>query len=255
MTVRKYFIGDIYPTNCGVDVQILEVMGLGKQNALIKWLDSVGYEQVVSTTNLNNGKLYNPYKPSVYGIGYVGIGKHVPLSSGVHTLEYSTWKGLYNRAYSEKFLIKKPTYRGCSVDSQWECFQDFGDWAGSAVGWGNTMWNIDKDLLFKGNKVYGPDTCVMLPHDLNMLIVSRIGGRGEYPIGVYWDKERSRYKGQYREFNGTGKSQRFDDVEEAFIYYKTNKERVIKEAAEIYKDKIDTRAYQALLSWEISIDD
>lgn len=255
MTVRKYFIGDVYPTNCGVDVQILEVSGLGKQRVLVKWLDGVGYEQVVNTTNLSNGKLYNPYKPSVYGRGYVGIGKHIPLASGVHTLEYSTWKGLYNRCHSEKFLIQKPTYRGCSVDSQWECFQDFGDWSESAIGWGNNMWNIDKDLLFKGNKVYGPDTCVMLPHDLNMLIVTRIGGRGEYPIGVHKGKGRNQFTAQFNEFSGSKKLKRFWTVNEAFMFYKTNKERVIKEAAEIYKDQIDPRAYQALLSWEISIDD
>lgn len=252
---RKYNIGDVYSTNCGVDVEILEVQGVGKRKVLIKWLDDFGYEQAVNPTNLNNGKLYNPYKPSVYGIGYVGIGDYLPLCDGVHTLEYSTWKGMYNRAYSEKFLAKKPTYRGCSVASEWDCFQDFGSWTESAIGWGNPTWNIDKDLLIRGNKVYGPDTCVMLPHNLNMLIVNRLGGRGEYPVGVHKAHDRNQYTAQFKEFDGRSGLKRFWTVDEAFNYYKLNKERVIKEAAEIYKDQIDPRAYQALMSWEISIND
>ena len=88
-----------------------------------------------------------------------------------------------------------------------------------------------------------------------MLIVNRVGGRGDLPIGVQWDKERSKYKGQFKEFDGKGKSKRFSNPDDAFIYYKTNKERVVKEAAEIYKGQIDPRAYDALMSWEISIND
>jgi hypothetical protein len=37
--------------------------------------------------------------------------------------------------------------------------------------------------------------------------------------------------------------------------YKREKEKYIKEIAEKWKDKIDLRVYDALMSWEINIED
>ena len=42
---------------------------------------------------------------------------------------------------------------------------------------------------------------------------------------------------------------------EAFNAYKTAKESFVKEQAEKWKDKIDERAYKALMDYEVSIDD
>ena len=42
---------------------------------------------------------------------------------------------------------------------------------------------------------------------------------------------------------------------EAFNAYKQAKETFIKELADKWKDKIDPRAYEALMNYEVSIDD
>ena len=42
---------------------------------------------------------------------------------------------------------------------------------------------------------------------------------------------------------------------EAFNAYKTAKETFIKEQANVWKGKIDDRAYEALMSYEVNIDD
>ncbi|MGD4514716.1 hypothetical protein QT738_22630, partial [Xanthomonas citri pv. citri] len=42
---------------------------------------------------------------------------------------------------------------------------------------------------------------------------------------------------------------------EAFNAYKKAKESFIKEQAEKWKDKIDDRAYEALMNYEVNIDD
>ena len=47
----------------------------------------------------------------------------------------------------------------------------------------------------------------------------------------------------------------FDTQEEAFRAYKTFKEALIKEVANEYKDKLDPRAYQALLNYTVEITD
>ena len=47
----------------------------------------------------------------------------------------------------------------------------------------------------------------------------------------------------------------FNTPEEAFYTYKEAKEKHIKELAFKYKDQIDPRVYNALMSWEVYIDD
>ena len=53
------------------------------------------------------------------------------------------------------------------------------DWNGKA---------LDKDILHPGNKVYGPDTCVFVQTELNNFLTDHGSDRGEYPIGVNWNK-------------------------------------------------------------------
>ena len=47
----------------------------------------------------------------------------------------------------------------------------------------------------------------------------------------------------------------YDSVEEAFSVYKREKELYLKELAEKWKGKIDDRAYDALMNYEVDIDD
>lgn len=47
----------------------------------------------------------------------------------------------------------------------------------------------------------------------------------------------------------------FNTPEEAFYAYKEAKEDYIKEVANKYKDRIDIRAYEALMKYEVNIDD
>ena len=34
-------------------------------------------------------------------------------------------------------------------------------------------WEIDKDVLLKGNKIYSEDTCVFIPPCLNLMLTKR----------------------------------------------------------------------------------
>jgi hypothetical protein len=254
VAARKYFVGDVFTTNGGSKAVITDVNTGKKQYVKIKWLDEFEHEMLVCSTNLSNGSVQNPYEKTISNVGYLGAGYN-KTGGRKQTLEYATWYSMFNRSYSEAYQTKKPTYDECEVSSEWHCFDDFLRWTETAIGWGLDSYQMDKDLLHKGNKEYCPEFCVMLPRKLNMLIVNRVGGRGEYPIGVHKEAKRNQYTAQFKEFDGAKKLKRFWTVEEAFNYYKTNKERVVKEAAEIYKDQIDPRAYQALMSWEILIDD
>jgi hypothetical protein len=57
---------------------------------------------------------------------------------------------------------------------------------------------LDKDILTIGNKIYSPENCVFVPAKLNLFLLDRGAGRGEYLIGVNWDKQVRKYRSQCR---------------------------------------------------------
>ena len=135
---------------------------------------------------------------------------------------YKTWKSVLVRCYSEKGLRRRPTYRDCSLWEDWKYFSNFKrwmeqqDWEGKA---------LDKDLLIEGNKVYSPETCIFVDMKLNAFVNDRGAARGEYLIGVTWDKKRNKFRSQChnastgeREYLGL-----FTDELEAHLAWKAKK--------------------------------
>ena len=94
---------------------------------------------------------------------------------------YQTWHGMLLRCYSEEYLNRRPTYVGCSVHPDWIYFSEFKRWMENQPREGLAL---DKDLLVRGNKVYGPDTCVFISRALNNFLGDCRKSRGDYPIGV-----------------------------------------------------------------------
>lgn len=172
---------------------------------------------------------------------------------GKQTKEYIIWYNMLNRVYSKTHLEKRPTYAGCCISNTFRYYHLFHVWCQTQIGFNTIGYDLDKDLLIKGNKQYSEDTCVFIPKEINLLLITRKLNRGIYPIGV--TKSGSKFQAQCnlvgkRIYLGT-----FDTPELAFQAYKTFKEAYIKEQAELYKDSIDPRAYIALLNYEVSIDD
>lgn len=103
---------------------------------------------------------------------------------------YIVWKGMLERCYSKKFQEKNPTYKGCTVCEEWLLFSNFKAWMEKQDFAGK---HIDKDLLFQGNKVYSPETCVFITHAVNTFVIERNASRGKWPIGVYWHKKSQKF--------------------------------------------------------------
>jgi len=60
------------------------------------------------------------YKPTICGIGFIGIGKYKSrIGNGKNTKVYDVWSSMIKRCYSEKYHRNKPTYIGCSVVKEW----------------------------------------------------------------------------------------------------------------------------------------
>lgn len=190
----------------------------------------------------------------VFGHGYNTLDS-VPTSiNGKHTFEHRTWCNMLKRCYGQTESCKNKTYWDKVVCDDWLDYKNFYEWI-TNVKYRQEGWQLDKDLLRKGNKVYGPEFCVFLPPALNAVILSCKASRGDLPVGVHFDKARGKFKATCCNEHGKQWQKRFNTSEEAFKAYKQEKERVISSLAEKYKETIDPRAYQALINYKIEITD
>lgn len=191
----------------------------------------------------------------VYGVGIYEKGQYAGSVAGRMTREYHLWKNMLERCYSPRFQEKNRTYVGCSVSEGFKNFQYFAEWCNKQVGFGNMGWQLDKDLLSWGNKEYNESSCAFIPRDLNLLLISSGAARGLYPIGVHWCKRDGKFNARLS-MNGKAKNLgNFDNPKEAFSVYKAVKEAHVKEVAEKYKYLIDSRVYDALMKWEVNINE
>ena len=224
------------------------------ENVEIQFLKT-GYEMTARLDHIRNGSVKDPYLPSVYGVGITGT-KYPSAINGVKTKEYHLWQGMLQRCYSDTIKKKYPTYEGCEVSDNFLYYEYFYEWCNKQIGFGNEGWQLDKDLLVKGNKVYSEYTCIFLPQEINLLLTKRDNNRGEYLIGVGWDKVAKTFKARVNKNKGKREYLGFFNTEiEAFNAYKKAKEAFIKEQANKWKDKIDERAYEALMKYTVEITD
>jgi hypothetical protein len=80
---------------------------------------------------------------------------------------YVTWSSMLARCFSKSFKKANPAYEGCTVTSNWLKFSNFRSWMQTQDWQGK---ELDKDLLFAGNKLYSPEMCVFLEAKINSFI-------------------------------------------------------------------------------------
>lgn len=105
---------------------------------------------------------------------------------------YRAWVGMLRRCYSVKFLEKQPTYKDCSVCEEWLLFSNFRSWM-EQQDWEGKQ--LDKDILGDG-KLYSPESCVFVSQTVNNFVTDRANARGDFPIGVYWNKNAQKFIAQ-----------------------------------------------------------
>lgn len=192
-------------------------------------------------------------KALVYGIGIRDAGKMATCYNGKMTRLYKQWAAMFRRCYSVKKQITHPSYLGCSVDVRFHRFQDFAEWANHQPGAFIDEWELDKDVIIKGNKVYSPDTCSFVPKEINSLFRTNHSTRGMLPIGVHANNGAFSamicFK-KKREWLG-----RFNNPTAAFLAYKARKEEIIKLLADEHRLSISVETYAAMMSREVSVTD
>ena len=248
----KDCVGKVCKSKSSGDFKILKYNDTA--NVEIQFLKT-GYETVARLGDIKSGGVKDPYSPSVFGVGVVGT-KYLIRVNGILTKEYELWVHMLQRCYSTTLKKQRPTYEGCEVSDNFKSYEYFYEWCHNQTGFGNDSWQLDKDLLIKGNKIYSENTCIFLPQEINKVLTKSTVSRGEYLIGVCWDKAKNAFKAQVSKNKGKSEYLGLFNTElEAFNAYKQAKESFIKEQANKWKSQIDERAYEALMKYEVNIDD
>ena len=191
----------------------------------------------INNRNISNTKLY-------CNNGIFGNGKYTSADRA-----YNSWTGMIIACYSEELRLKTLSLIDCTIDKQWLNYQIFAEWYEQ-----NHIENfvLDKDILIKGNKKFGPDTCCFVPLEINGLFNKRDSCRGKYPIGVV--RSRKKFMAQISIY-GKIRLGLFFTPEEAFQCYKKAKEQHIKNMADKWKNQLKLEVYQALYDYVVEITD
>lgn len=197
-------------------------------------------------------------KKKVFGIGTNDYEPKIK-KNGVEIKSYCVWRQMLKRVFYEKTLHSThKCYEGVEMYNEWLSFSSFKKWFDENEHYAKKGWSLDKDLLshyYKLNKTYSPVTCCFLPDEINKAMVVQKRTVYDLPLGVYISNNgkfvaRFRRNGEKRKHLGT-----FDTIEEAFSAYKETKEAWLKFLANKYKSELDPRAYEALMAYEVRIDD
>jgi preprotein translocase subunit YajC len=223
-----------------------------------------GSRQTASAHAARNGAIKPQNQPSVEGIGYLGIGRFTSglRESGEKADEciYGFWIRMFSRCYNP-YELNKPRnarYRDIHIAKEWHNFQNFAEWAYQQPYAFADDAELDKDLLSNGVKMYSPETCTIVPQEINLFLLEQ--DRGEYYRGVNVIKPKCpNAKVGYVARTCTDKGREYlgyyNTPEEAFYAYKARKEQYAKDLAEKWRDKIDPPAYEALMNYTVEITD
>jgi len=246
--MRKYKIGESFTSNSGQVATVTEI--LKGRFIKITFCDT-GYTYNISKAALQLGAFKDPLAKTIYGVGCTGFGEYSPSKN---SRAFNVWHKMIERCYSETCKIRTPTYANCTVSIEWHNFQNFADWYVNHQGSSKSGYELDKDLLFTGNKLYSKETCTLIPKPLNIALQEKRSNCGKYPPGVYYKKQNNNFIAQLAYGDGVQKHlASCSTPEEArSIYLKAKKEH-LKYLADHYSEQITYGAYTALMNWESAV--
>ena len=237
----------------------------------VEFQDEHKYRVYTQYQAFKKGQCKNPFFASVFGHGYLGtdkngnVSKTTGLKDGktVNTWEYDRWRKMLIRCFDNKYKEKEPTYKDVTCCKRWLCFSYFLE--DLEILKQEYNWNkdeklaLDKDILYKNNKIYSLENCVLVPQWINLLFIKSDAKRGSYPVGVCYNKRAKKYQA-FCSINGKQIGLGYyNTIEQAFSAYKIAKEQEIKRVADecVSKGYVtkDSRLYNAMINYQVEIDD
>lgn len=240
-------------------------------------------------------------EPTVYGVGILGVRS----ASTKYKDFYTIWSGLLFRAYHHGADCLEPSYKDCTIDNCWLFLPNFINWYVGQVNYNITTlkilkleksrFQVDKDILSKGNKFYSSDFCTLVPTAINKTLSYSYNKKSNLPICMYHSSNSYGYEVAincngnkithdiaHNKANSNKDAKYFrsiakqyigiKDIPEdqwasigyCFLWYKERKEDEIKRLAEYWYNYsynghtvhvITKECYDALMNWTVDIND
>ena len=245
----RFYEGKLFQTNNFGEVMVLKY--INKSKVVIKFT-TTGSIREVRAEHLKTGNIKDYTLGTVFGVGVLGEGFQRADSS---SLTYKIWVSMLQRCYLAT-ADKYSSYVMCSVSETFKHYPTFKTWCETQVGFGSVdsngkQFQLDKDIILRGNKLYSEDTCCFVPQEINNCILLNTTVRGECPVGVRYRQDRGTYQAYCSEFGKRVHLGTFSSETEAFYAYKNYKENYIQNIALKWEGKVDNRVYNSLLNWSI----
>lgn len=170
-------------------------------------------------------------------------------SNGVRHRSYFIWKAMLSRCYSDAYQKRYPAYVGCSVHNDWLKYSKFKTWYDSTYNIHNGMkYQLDKDILVQGNKIYSDTTCCWVTGDINKLLSYKKINSTSMGITCYISSFRVRINDPI-----TNKRLSYDvsDYAAAVQLYAEKKTEIIRKVADqaFYNNVITVDVRDGLYRW------
>lgn len=241
-------LGEIAKNNKGTEMKIIAYK---KQSDIdVEFLDEHHYIKQHSTyTNFIKGEIKNPFDRITFGIGYLGTDEGI-WNVNTPKVQYNTWKDMIERCCVENTKDKfSHCYDEVTCCDEWLCYKNFDEWYRKniyEIPNGERI-HLDKDIKYKGNKVYSPYHCILVPQSINEQFKENNRKRkdADLPYTVH-RKSNGKYEASYRGVSLGA----FDTVEESAESYKKAKKKNIVELVSKY-DNMPEEVKQIILNAEI----
>ena len=161
---------------------------------------------------------------------------------GKKTQEYTAWQNMLKRCYAG--YSHNTAWKDCEVCAEWLDFQEFAKWYTAQEGYAEG-WQVDKDLIVEGNRVYSESTCSLVPAEINSLFLKGRKSTLGLPEGVGKNGKKYRseiHVGGYR-YLGT-----FSTIIEAAQAYQEAKAKYIVSLLVKYEDRLHPAVTETLRS-------
>lgn len=173
MKIEEIKVGDKLTTQLNELYEIKEIIGEGLNRRYVAYFPASGNWQIVYPQIAFSRRFRDSSKPYMYGIGYSKGTKENPAtaSGGEHVEIFHTWYGMLGRCYGGDG--GKRNYKDVWVCEEWHNYMNFKQWYIERI---NTIdkkyFALDKDLFGDGKRIYSPQTCCLIPQEINSCITA-----------------------------------------------------------------------------------
>lgn len=233
--------------------EMIVIESNGALNLTVQFNDSrKSIRNNISYQEFINGSVKNLYHPDVYGVGYFGDGIYTARVDGKMSKCYNTWVNMLGRCYDRLHPRRQTSYDGVTVCEEWFNFQNFAEWFYNNYESSFMQnWHLDKDLLCFSCRMYSPETCSLLPSEVNVIFQSKSAKSESGMRGVY--KAGNMYLVSISKFGKQNRVGSYKTLQEARYAYSTAKKDYLYEVSNRWRGILSDKTCDSIRNFDVNL--